>query len=126
MWSTLALIGAFAICGLMLWGASKIEPHWVSKDGERFTCRVQRLGQYDAPLGSWREMRAIVEGGNLRLSARGLRGREMYGEYLVVGKSEDPPKGKAIYICAGPARVVLRIPANSKAVPVLDGLYQTN
>ena len=122
MLSTLALFGAFAACGVMLWGSTKIEPHWVSKDGARFTCRVQRLGQHDAPVGSWREMRAIVDHGDLRLSARGMRGRDMYGDYRVVAKSEYPPKGKVVYICDGPSRVVLRLPANSRAVPVLDDL----
>lgn len=122
MWSTLALIGAFAACGLMLWGASRIEPHWVSKDGGRFTCRVQRLGQHDAPVGVWREMRALIEGDTVRLSARGLRGRELRGSYHVLAKSEDPPKGRAIYICGGPTRAILRIPASSRAVPVLDEL----
>ena len=120
MWSTLALIGAFVACGLMLWGASRIEPHWSSKDGVRFTCRVQRLGQYDAPLGSWREMRAMVNGDRVELSSRGVRGRDMRGTYALLAQSESPPKGKAIFICDGPARVLLRIPANSRAVPLLE------
>jgi hypothetical protein len=122
MWSTLALIGAFAACGLMLWAASRIEPHWASKDGHRFTCRVQRLGQYDAPTGSWREMRAMVEGDGLVLTARGLRGRDLRGSYHVVAKSESPPKNREIYICSGPTRVILRVPSSSRAVAVLDGL----
>jgi hypothetical protein len=120
MWSTLALIGAFAACGLMLWGASRIEPHWASKDGNRFTCRVQRLGPHDAPVGAWREMRALVDGETMTLSARGLRGRELRGAYHVVAKSESPPKNREIYICTGPARILLRLPSSSRAVPILD------
>jgi hypothetical protein len=69
-------------------------------------------------------MRALVQDGRLRLGARGLRGRELHGDYLVVGKSESPPKGKAIYICAGPTRLILRVPANSKAVPALDRMAE--
>ena len=122
MWSTLALIGAFVACGLMLWAASRIEPHWASKDGGRFTCRVQRLAQHDVPVGSWREMRATASDGQMTLSARGLRGRDLRGSYAVVAKSPDPPKGKAIYICAGTDRIILRVPASSKAVPVLDAM----
>lgn len=122
MWSTLALIGAFAACGLMLWAASRIEPHWASKDGARFTCRVQRLGQHDAPSGSWREMRAMVDGDTVRLSARGVRGRELRGSYQVITKSDSPPKNREIYICAGPTRVLLRLPSSSRAVPLLDDL----
>jgi hypothetical protein len=122
MWSTLALIGAFAACGLMLWAATRIEPHWASKDGGRFTCRVQRLGQYDAPVGAWREMRAMVDGDTLTLSARGLRGREIRGSYQVVAKSDSPPKNREIYICSGPTRLLLRLPASSRAVPLLDDL----
>ena len=122
MWSTLALIGAFAACGLMLWGASRIEPHWASKDGGRFTCRVQRLGQYDAPIGSWREMRAMIEGDTVKLSARGLRGRELRGSYQVVAKSESPPKNREIYILSGPTRVIVRLPSSSRSIPLLDDL----
>jgi hypothetical protein len=122
MWSTLGLIGAFAACGLMLWGASKIEPHMVTKDGTRFTCRVQRLGEYDGPTGMWREMRATVIGDGVVISARGLRGRELRGTYRVLGESDVPPKGKAIFMCEGPRRIVLRVPAKSRAVPVLEAL----
>jgi hypothetical protein len=122
MWSTLALIGAFAACGLMLWGASRIEPHWASKDGGRFTCRVQRLGQYDAPVGAWREMRAMVDGDTMTLSSRGVRGRELRGAYQVVAKSESPPKNREIYICTGPTRILLRLPSSSRAIPILDEL----
>ena len=122
MWSTLALIGAFAACGLMLWGAYRIEPHWASKDGGRFTCRVQRLGQYDAPGGTWREMRATADDTGIKLSARGIRGRELRGQYRVLAKSEQPPKGRAIFICEGPTRVILRLPEKSRAIPVLDEL----
>jgi len=122
MWSTLALIGAFAACGLMLWAATRIEPHWASKDGGRFTCRVQRLGQYDAPTGAWREMRAMIEGDSLKLSARGLRGRELRGVYQVVAKSDSPPKNREIYICSGPGRVLIRLPASSRSIPLLDEL----
>lgn len=122
MWSTLALIGAFAACGLMLWGATRIEPHWASKDGGRFTCRVQRLGQYDTPSGQWREMRATATGDTVTLTARGLRGRELRGAYTVLGKSDSPPKGREIYICGGPTRIIMRLPASSRAVPVLDAM----
>lgn len=125
MWSTLALLGAFAACGLMLWGASRIEPHWVSKDGERFTCRVQRLGQYDAPTGAWREMRALAEDEGVRLSARGIRGRELRGVYKVLAKSDTPPKKREIYICEGPTRIILRLPSSSRAIPVLDAFLES-
>lgn len=121
MW-TLALIGAFVACGLMLWAASRIEPHWASKDGGRFTCRVQRLGQHDLPQGMWREMRATIEGDDLVISAKGLRARDLRGTYSVLQKSPEPPKGKAIFLCSGPERVVLRVPANSRAVPLLERL----
>lgn len=75
----------------MAWLAYRIEPHWVSKDGERFICNGQRLSAQFVPEGRWRETRGAVmpDGAVLishrrdrrpqRLGARALAGRQRSG-----------------------------------------------
>lgn len=115
-------IGAVAACVAMLVAASRMEPHWASRDGERFIARIQTLGPHDTPDGAWREMRFLVDGRSLIAGSRGLRGARLRGHYSVVAKSPNPPKKKAIYVLSGPQRVLLRLPDNSRAVPHLDAM----
>ena len=57
MLSALVLIGVLAACVLMLWLSYKIEPHWVSKDGNRLICYGQALSRGGTTSGRWRELR---------------------------------------------------------------------
>lgn len=118
------LIGIFGIAGClaMLWGASRIEPHWVSKDGRRFVCRVQTLGAHDLPDGQWREMRAFVDGSSLVLGSRSRRAKRLSGVYRVAGRAPESPSNKAIFVLQGDARLLLRIPAKSRATNTLASL----
>ena len=118
------LIGIFGIAGCiaMLWGASRIEPHWVSKDGRRFVCRVQTLGAHDLPDGPWREMRAFVDGSSVVLGSRSRRAKRLAGVYRVAGRAPESPGNKAIFVLQGDARLLVRIPAKSRAAGTLDSL----
>lgn len=114
------LVGA--ACVAMLVTASRMEPHWASKDGRRFIARMQTLGLHDVPEGPWREMRLVVDGDSLIVGARGLRGSRLRGHYNVVAKSEEPPRKRAIYIISGPQKALLRLPDTSRAIPHLDAM----
>lgn len=117
------VLGAVVVCAGLLWLARRIEPHWASKDGRRFVGRVQVLGAHDLPEGTWREIRAVVDGDTrLVVTVRGLGGRGLSGNYRVVSASPSPPRGKAVYVLGGEKRLVLRVPATSRARPVLDSL----
>jgi hypothetical protein len=59
----------------MAWLAYRIEPHWVSKDGERFICNGQRLSAQFVPDGRWREMRGAVMPDGAVLVSQRRRGR---------------------------------------------------
>jgi hypothetical protein len=111
-----------AACVAMLVAASRMEPHWVSKDGQRFIARMQSLGLHDTPEGPWREMRILVDGTSLIVGARGFRGARLRGHYNVVAKSPEPPRKRAVYVIAGPHKALLRLPDTSRAVPHLDDL----
>lgn len=122
MVDALSVVGAVAAAIGLLWSASKIEPHWASKDGRRMIARVQPLGSQDVPAGRWREMRVLVDGRSVVLSSRGFGASALTGEFRARGKSPNPPRRRAIYVLEGERRVLLRVPTNSRAVPVLDAL----
>lgn len=122
MIDVLTTVGALAVFVGLVWSAYRIEPHWASKDGRRMIARVQPLGSQDDPSGRWREMRASIDGATVTLSTRGLGSLTLRGDYRVRGKSSQPPKRRAIYILEGERRLLLRIPSNSRAIPVLDSL----
>ncbi len=118
------LIGILGIAGCvaMLWGASRIEPHWASKDGHRFVCRVQTLVDHDLPDGRWHEMRAFVDGSSLVLGSRSRRSKSLAGSYRVVGRAPETPSGRAIFVLQSEAKVLLRVPAKSRAVGAVEAI----
>lgn len=126
MVDVLTTAGALVVFGGLVWVAYRIEPHWASKDGRRMIARVQPLGQREEPDGRWREMRVSVDGAAVTLSSRGLGSLSLRGTYRARGKSPQPPKRRAIYILEGERRILLRIPSNSRAVPVLDALVASS
>lgn len=125
LWVILMALGL----GLLAWYAFAAEPHWVSKDGRAFTCRVQYLNPAMQPEGRWREAKAFVEDDNVRMKPRGGVGRPRkdLGEYAVLRRGEIPPRGRTTFLLSrstdlGTELVVLRIPQKSRAVPHLDAL----
>lgn len=152
MWSFLAFLAIFALCGLMLWGSYQIEPHWVSKDGERLICYGQSMTSQGQPIGRWREVRVSrAEHGkvevrtrrgslaakdrspetSLQLSRMGTLVKERGQRasfWRVSGASEDPPPRKVIYLLDGntdtgmPDLIALRMPTSSRAIPMLESM----
>jgi hypothetical protein len=140
--SALLYIGVAAACALMLWASYKIEPHWVSKDGERLVCYGQGLGRDGAPQGRWREMRVrktsghMVEvrprRGSLSVAGSGVnpmkRRAQRVSHWKVIGQSPMPPRKRVVYLLGSstdpgmPEMVALRLPANSRAIPMLESL----
>lgn len=84
--------------------------------------RVQSLGPQDQPDGTWKEVRVLVDGEHLVVSAKGPRAWKVRGRYRPVAKSPNPPHKREIYILQGEAKILLRIPASSRAVVVIDSL----
>lgn len=84
--------------------------------------RVQPLNSRDEPEGRWRDMRIFVDGTTITLNSRGFSSLGLRGNYRLKGKSPAPPRRREIYVLEGEQRALLRIPANSRAVPVLESL----
>jgi len=85
-------------------------------------CRVQTLGAHDLPDGPWREMRAFVDGASLVIGSRSRRAKRLSGVYRVAGRAPESPGNKAFFVLQGEARLLLRIPAKSRATNTLESL----
>lgn len=123
------IVFAIAVCVGMLWLANRIEPHWTSKDGRRFLTTAQIIDRHGQTIERRREVRVTVApDGTLHLSRRGVMRRDRNQLFEVGGKSPQPPRGRAVFVLdAIPAdgtgnRLLLRLPARSPAVAVLDGV----
>lgn len=118
-----------AACVGMIWLANRMEPHWVSKDGRRFLTTAQAADVHGQTLERRREVRVdVLPDHTLALSRRSALRRDRRQVFTVVGRSPDPPRGKVIYVLdaippdGGGSHLLLRLPARSAAVPVLDAL----
>jgi hypothetical protein len=111
-----------AVAGLF-WLASRIEPHWSSPDGTHFTCRVQEIDVTGRPTTRWYEARCeVVEGGVAITKKLLMRKGEAVDPRPVSARSEDAPRGKAIYLLAGTPIYAVRVPRSSQAALRLDAL----
>jgi hypothetical protein len=116
---------AVAVCIGLGWWATKIDPHWVSKDGRRFICAAQRLSDRGDPQTRWRETRVIVTGREVQIDQKRFM-RRTTSFWRVASRSDDPPRRKEIFLLSGyddagaPAMLALRVPRKSRAVAALQ------
>jgi len=126
-WLLLALF--LGVCVLLLWLSRRIEPHWVSRDGQQFTCRVAELHPERGEVGPWNEARIAVNGDEaltvavkpklLRLPGHRAPLRIM----RVTGRADSDRKGLMVYLLTGGGeQMALRVPKKSRAVATLDEL----
>lgn len=128
MLSWLLLIAFLGGCALLLWLSRRIEPHWVSKDGQQFTCRVAELYPDRGEVGPWSEARVAINGDDgltvavkpklLRLPGH----RSPIRVFRVVGRADSDRKGLVVYLLKGEQQMALRLPKRSRAVATLDEL----
>jgi hypothetical protein len=126
MWSALLVVAFLAGCGVLIWLSRRVEPHWVSKDGQRFTCRVADLSPQRGHAGSWNEARVAVNGDALSVAIKPKafqpRGRRTVLVLPVVGRTDSDRSGIIIYLLGGASPMALRVPKRSRAVNTLDQL----
>ena len=128
MWTVLWVIAAVALCLGLLYIAHRIEPHWVAKDGKRFITTSEPVDRHGDVTGRRREVRGVVlQDGSLMLTQRFLL-KKASSVWRIEAKSPRPPSGRELYVLqsvpAAPdgSMLVLRMPASSKLVPILDRL----
>jgi hypothetical protein len=125
-WNLLAI----AVLVGMAWLAFRLEPHWVSKDGERMIVAGQPLDRYGNQLGRWRETRLMVlDGRTVRIDRKGfLKHNTSY--WTVAGESDDPPKKKVVFLLSGNdpstdvTQMAIRFPASSRGADTLRALIR--
>ncbi len=130
MWSVVWLLLGFAVCGALYWFAFRIEPHWVSKDGQRVLCNAQFIDQQGAPIGRAKETRVVILGNGLLQvdQKKMLRRRTEFAR--IVGKDLDAKGKHAIYVLRGGRvedgsnEMIIRLPVKSRAIPELDALME--
>jgi hypothetical protein len=121
LWAILAL----AVMGLLAWIGFRIEPHWASKDGRRFLCSGQLLSKQGEPLSGWRETHVLVgQGTTVQVEQKRMM-RRHGSSWNLSGESPDPPRKRVVFLATGhdgdgrPAMMALKLPDDSKALPVL-------
>src|SRR5262245_57223846 len=118
-WAVVLLGGV----GVLFWLASRIEPHWSSPDGTRFTCRVQDLDASGHPLSRWYEARAEVVEGKVAITKKVLMRRgETVDPRPVAARSDAAPRRRRIYLLKGTPMSAVRVPASSPAATSMDAL----
>ena len=128
MWSWVLLILFLGGCVLLMWLSRRIEPHWVSKDGQQFTCRVAELHSERGEIGSWDQARVAVNGDDGLTVAVKPKLFRMPGSRApirmlrVEGRTDSDRSGLVVYLLSGEEQMALRVPKKSRAVTILDDL----
>lgn len=118
-----AVVILAVIVGL-LWYSRRVEPHWVSRDGTRFTAKVQHIDESGRNASHWREVKATIDGTAVRVLARGLGKRiQPFARYEVDHRAATDTDGKAVFLLVGQRDgdfLAIRVPAKSRAVAELE------
>lgn len=118
----------FVVVLVGLWYvAYRMDPHWVSKDGERFISNAQLMDHHGNTLGGWKEYRfEVLPDGSIASRRRSRWVPKDERLWRVRAKSEDRSPKKALFLFAetDPSgdMIAVRMPASSRAVPVLERL----
>src|SRR5262245_45339302 len=118
-------IGGFAV--LLMWLPFRMDVHWVSGDGRRFICRGQLRDDQGVAQGPWREYRVqVAPDGEVVAYRRSLLGGKRGGSWSITDRADDAPPRRAAYVLRprhdAVGELVIRLPAQSRAVGVLDDL----
>jgi hypothetical protein len=124
LWTLAAIAG----CAGLYYLSTRIEPHWVGRDGRRMIVSAQLLDDRGAPVGRRFEARIVVlVDGMLVVTKKRFFRRRQSGWWLHA-KSPDPPRRREVYVLR-PANtsidsgsIAVTLPAKSQAIPVFDGL----
>ena len=118
---------AIAVCAAMFYGGYRIEPHRVSKDGTRLLCTGQWITADGANDGRRREVWiGVLPSGQLEVDVK-KRLHHDVTTWAMEGKAPTPPPKRAAYVLrtlseGATQRMILTMPAKSRAVGILDGL----
>ena len=121
--NVLSIVGFIVACFGLLWLVGRFEPHWVAKDGLRFTARMSDDAQTKQ---RWHEVKVRLDGNMLIVSGRGRHARGFRGAWKIVCVAELANEKRRHYVVSHKDdpndTALLRVPASSPCVESLDGL----
>lgn len=124
--NVLWMLLAIAVCAALVYVGYRIEPHHVSKNGERFLATGQWISNDGDADGRRREVWVNV------MSERQLQvdvKRRLHHDvtlWSIEGKSPAPPPRRAVYVLRSVSawgstqRMTIQVPARSRIVETLD------
>ncbi len=123
MLNALTTVAFVALLGGLTWLVRSRDPHWSSKDGTKFICRVQVLNEHGGTPSRWREVRCTITGNDtIAIVPRGFGHRNLAKEWRVVELMTVGPKRSRIFLLRNEHLVALRVPASSRAAARLNDL----
>jgi hypothetical protein len=126
MMNAVWVVVALAVVVGMFWLAAAMEPHWCSRDGSRFTCRVQEIDAAGRAVSRWYDARAEVQGDSVAITKKVLmRSGDSLDPRHVAARSDRAPGRRAIYLLDGRPMLAVRVPSTSRAVSRLDAMLRS-
>ena len=128
MTDVLWIVGFVALLAGLYYAAFRVDPHWVSKDGQRFVCHAQLVDRYGNTLHNWREFRfEVIDPKRIFARRRSRWTRRSEGVWRVAAKSDNPPRNREVYLLESAEsdntdQMAIRLPASSRAVQVLESM----
>ena len=122
---------AIAVCGALIYVGYRIEPHRVSRDGTRLLCTGQWISATGESEGRRREVWiSVLPSGQLEVDVK-KRLHHDVSTWAVEGKAPEPPPRRAAFVLrtqseGATQRMVLTMPAKSRAVGILDALLPSS
>ena len=114
----------------MYYLGSRIEPHWVGRDGRRMILAAQFLDDHGVPVGRRFEARVLVLPDGMLVVGKKRMMRRRNSGWWVEAKSPEPPRRRQVFLLrpADPTidsgSIAVTIPARSRAGPILDALLE--
>jgi len=121
--NAISVVAFFAVGFGLLRVINRYEPQWVSRDGLRFTAKIC----LDiATSAKWVEVRVLVDGDVMIISGRGRKARALLGKWKVSYLADIADDRRRHYVIArsgeNKSNALIRVPATSKCIAVLDAL----
>ena len=121
--NAISVVAFFAVGFGLLRVINRYEPQWVSRDGLRFTAKICLDS---ATSAKWVEVRVLVDGDVIIISGRGRKARALLGKWKVSYLADIADDRRRHYVIArsgeNRSNALIRVPATSKCIAVLDAL----
>lgn len=121
--NAISVVAFFAVGFGLLRVINRYEPQWVSRDGLRF---MAKICLDSATSAKWVEVRVLVDGDAIIISGRGRKARALLGRWKVSYLADIADDRRRHYVIArsgeNKSNALIRVPATSKCIAVLDAL----